>query len=282
MKVLKHNLIKTNLIIVKLIIPLYVLVDVLNYFGLLSSISILFQPVASLLGLPPEAALALAGGGVFNLYTGIAFAAPLELSISQWTTLGIFLGLFHSILIEASILKRLKIPYWFSISSRLLFAFIFSFVSTFLYKSTGVITNKTINSVPNFDTLFELLNYSLTKSTVLCLKVMMIVSFLTILIHYVKKSHLVKDSSTIVTLTAGVFLGVTYGAGLLLNSDQKRKSLPLFLTYCHGIVEETALFTMFGAAWLPIVGARLLSSFLVLGLYQVLTTLKQTKESCHA
>ena len=57
-----------------------------------------------------------------------------------------------------------------------------------------------------------------------------------------------------VPLAAGLFLGITYGAGMILPiAEEKRvgpgevQSLGLFLCTCHAIIEDTFLFAVVGA-----------------------------------
>ena len=64
-------------IVLKLIIPIYILADALFFYGVLGKISFLFTPLTVFLDLPPEAALSMVSGIFLNLYAAIAFAAPL-------------------------------------------------------------------------------------------------------------------------------------------------------------------------------------------------------------
>ena len=83
--------VESGLLILKFVVPLYVLADMLIYFDLLKYLGVVFAPFTTLLDLPAEAAVALASGVLINIYAGIAFAAPLGLSPYQWTVLAVFL-----------------------------------------------------------------------------------------------------------------------------------------------------------------------------------------------
>ena len=100
---------KSSWVILKLIVPIYILADILFYYNLLSYITFIFEPVVSLLGLPNEAALSIVSGLFLNLYAAIAFAAPIGLNAHQWTILALFLGVAHSLLVETEIMKKLDI-----------------------------------------------------------------------------------------------------------------------------------------------------------------------------
>ncbi|MFH1034124.1 MAG: nucleoside recognition protein [Pseudomonadota bacterium] len=69
----------------------------------------------------------------------------------------------------------------------------------------------------------------------------------------------------LVPLLAGLFLGLLYGAGILLSlSDEhdlprrERLALAVFLVTCHAVVEDTALFVLLGGSALAILGPRIL------------------------
>ncbi|MCD8544763.1 MAG: hypothetical protein LRY52_07920 [Sulfurospirillum cavolei] len=81
---------KSSWTILKLIVPIYILADVLFYYNLLAHITFVFKPLVALLDLPPEAALAIVSGLFLNIYAAIAFAAPLGLSAKEWTVLAVF------------------------------------------------------------------------------------------------------------------------------------------------------------------------------------------------
>ena len=80
-------------IILKLVIPIYIIADVLFYYNTLSHVAFIIEPITTLIGLPPEASLSIISGMFLNVYAAIAFAAPLDLSVHQWTILAVFIGI---------------------------------------------------------------------------------------------------------------------------------------------------------------------------------------------
>lgn len=97
---------KSAFLILKLIIPIYILADILYFYNILSYISFLIEPFTSFIGLPKEAALAIISGIFLNLYAVIAFAAPLYMTPHQWSILAVFLGVSHSLIVESVIMKK--------------------------------------------------------------------------------------------------------------------------------------------------------------------------------
>lgn len=71
-----------------------------------------------------------------------------------------------------------------------------------------------------------------------------------------------------VPLFTGIFLGIAYGAGIIIRVAQEQK-LPrrelflmgLFLATCHAVVEDTLIFVVVGGNGWIILGVRLLIAF---------------------
>lgn len=68
-----------------------------------------------------------------------------------------------------------------------------------------------------------------------------------------------------VPLFTGIFLGIAYGAGIIIRSAQE-KALPkrqlflmgLFLATCHAVVEDTLIFVVIGGNGWIMLGVRIL------------------------
>ncbi len=86
-----------------------------------------------------------------------------------------------------------------------------------------------------------------------------------------------------VPLFTGIFLGIAYGAGIIIRVAQEKK-LPrrelflmgLFLATCHAVIEDTLVFVVIGGnAWIML-GVRLL---IAIGLTALLAHLWKSRES---
>ncbi|MCB2225745.1 MAG: hypothetical protein KQH53_03625 [Desulfarculaceae bacterium] len=102
------------------ILPLYVLSEVLTASGAMAYISGFLAPVMGQWSLPPEAAAVLVAGMLVNLYAAAAVAAPLALTWQQVSILGLILGISHSLLVEAVVVRQLTPRYqlltWFRLA----------------------------------------------------------------------------------------------------------------------------------------------------------------------
>lgn len=71
-------------------------------------------------------------------------------------------------------------------------------------------------------------------------------------------------------LVVGVVMGVTYGAGTLIEMNKQNPLgrrdfllIGIFMVLCHGIIEAGILFGMIGANVFIVVGLRLLIAFVI-------------------
>jgi uncharacterized membrane protein len=269
-------------IVLKLVIPIYILADLLYFYNLLSYVSFLVEPFTSLLGLPPEASLAIISGMFLNLYAAVAFAAPLELSSHQWSVLAVFLGVCHSLIVESAIMKKIGIPHLYSYGLRF-------FAGLGIAYSTALMPEELFDSVliaqdfykAEYASLSELLAGSLWGALILSIKIVILISLLIFIMDFIKRRKFVQKSANNVSkhfsIFAGVLLGITYGAGILIkesNSLSRHDLLYIatFLSICHAIIEDTLLFVIFGADFTMVVLIRtfwaLVLSYLFMHIYR--------------
>ncbi len=272
---LKSSL-KSSIIILKLVVPIYIFADILFYYNLLEHISFIFKPITSFLSLPSETALAIVSGIFLNLYAAIAFAAPLGLSPKEWTILAVFLGICHALIVETAIMKKLGISKVFSILLRLVTGVLVGYIVTLMPEHwfiSNTILNHQIPKLSNYNSIFNLLSNSIYESIYLSIQIIILVTLLIFTLDFIKSLKTVEEYSNKVnsafSITIGVILGITYGAGILIseyekNTLTKREILYIgtFLMICHAIIEDTLLFVIFGANIWIIVTLRVLFAFI--------------------
>ena len=268
----------TARVIVFTVIPYFLLAELLMYFELMPIIAQVFEPFTSLLNLPPEAALALASGVFLNLYAAIAFAAPLGLSVYDWTVLGLFLGVLHAIPIESAIMKKLGIDWLHSVGFRLIMAFVV--LTPLLIIPTELLFNnpdKVFNALyqPTLVVADNFTDFILQKSyeaTLLTVEIIILVSLVIFVVTIIKGLKILQKFdhhlSTVMALVTGLLIGITYGAGVLLKearymSKKQVIAVCYFLMVAHAIIEDTLLFVFFGADIFLLIGIRLFFAVIV-------------------
>ena len=271
--------IKTSLqsiwIILKLVIPIYIIADILFYYNTLSYVSFLVEPITTMIGLPAEASLSIISGMFLNVYGAVAFAAPLDLTIHQWTILAVFIGICHALVVEGVIMKKLGISNFYSYTLRIVAGFIVAFITALMPGSwfSSTIVNSTFTQT-HYSSLSELLYNSFSNSIVLTLKIIVLITALIFIMDFIKSRKFIKDSQKNVSkgfsLTVGVFLGITYGAGILIKEVESGRIskddifyIGTFLMICHAIIEDTLLFVIFGADFTMAVVIRTVAAIII-------------------
>jgi len=270
-----RSAVTSGLLILKLVVPFYILADVLLYFDLLRYAGFLFAPFTSLLDLPPEAAVALAGGVLINIYAAIAFAAPLHLSPYQWTVLAVFLGVCHSLVVESAIMARLGISYGYSLFLRCLGACL-TVIPVLLMPASFFEKMPQDNTVAiqHFPDFWQMLLHSLGKALLLSVEIILLISLVIVLMDLLKSSRLMqahlKRVNTSFSIIVGQLLGITYGAGILIREATRGNLsrediffIGTFLMICHSLIEDVLLFVLFGANYWIIIGVRLSSALVI-------------------
>ena len=266
---------KTAWVIIKLVIPIYIFADILYYYNLLSHIAFIFEPITTVLDLPVQTALAIVSGMFLNLYAAIAFAAPLDLTPKEWTILAIYLGICHSLIVEGSVVKKLGFSLFYSYTLRITAGLFVGYLSTFLPES---LFDKSIIrhdiQEKEFATIFEQLAHSISNAAGLTIKIILIITLLIFIMDFIKNLSIIKKSEKNVSkgfsLAVGTFLGITYGAGVLIqeanSKSMKREDLffvTTFLLICHAIIEDTLLFVIFGANLTVIIVVRTIAAIII-------------------
>ncbi len=282
---------KSAWIILKLVIPIYMLADILFYYNTLSYVSFLVEPFTSMIGLPAEASLAIVSGIFLNLYAAVAFAAPLDMSAHQWSILAVFLGICHSLVVESVIMKKIGISTIYSYSMRFLVGFFVAYL-TYLIPSSwfeSMISSDTFTKVI-YNNFSDLIIGSSYNALELSVKIIFLITLLIFLMDFIKTRKFVVESQKNVSkgfsIIVGVILGITYGAGILIQeaksgaiSKRDLFYIGTFLMICHAIIEDTLLFVIFGADFTMVIVIRTIAAIILSYLFLQYYIMRYEKES---
>ncbi len=95
---------QTSLKLIKVVLPIYVAVDLLKGTAAIDVLGGVFAPLMKLFGLPGEAAFAFIAAFLLNLYAALAILVPLHLTPWQVTQCGLMMGIAHNLLVEGAVL----------------------------------------------------------------------------------------------------------------------------------------------------------------------------------
>jgi len=124
-------------------------------------------------------------------------------------------------------------------------------------------------SFNHYDSFLNMIYHSFINASILAIKIIILISILIIVMHYIKeKLFKNKKISTPFSIITGLILGITYGAGILIqekNNLSKKEILFVgtFLMICHSLIEDVALFVIFGANMWVLIFIRLFLAIII-------------------
>ena len=114
---------KTTITLLKVALPVFAVIKVLEHTPVIVWISKIFDPLMRFVGLPGEAALAVVTGMLFNFYAALGIILALGLSAWQITIMAVILSCCHELVLETAIIKKTGISAWPILAIRLVTAF---------------------------------------------------------------------------------------------------------------------------------------------------------------
>lgn len=114
------NGLSVTLLMVKVIIPCYIIIELIKHFGIIRVIGNFFRPFMKYFGLPGEAAIGIIAGYTINLYAAIAVLSPLKLSTKDITIVALILGISHSLSVETPVTQKTGVNSWMLFCLRIL------------------------------------------------------------------------------------------------------------------------------------------------------------------
>jgi spore maturation protein SpmB len=103
---------KTGLMLLKVMLPVYIIVVLLKYSPLMPFITDLFEPVMGFLNLPGEAAAPIIAGVFADEYGCIAAMRSFSFNAAAITTIAMVNLFFHSIPVESAINRQIGFAVW--------------------------------------------------------------------------------------------------------------------------------------------------------------------------
>ncbi|HAE43962.1 MAG TPA: nucleoside recognition protein [Clostridiales bacterium] len=111
------------ILLAKIMLPIYLVVELLKYSGLLETISKLFIPFMTPLGLPGEAAFALIIGASVNIYAALGVLVSISLTAKQATIIAVVLSIAPNLIGETVVIRRIGVNPYFISGLRIVTAF---------------------------------------------------------------------------------------------------------------------------------------------------------------
>ena len=283
------------LTVTKVMLPVMVIVQIAQQFGLIELLGQVIAPAMALLHLPPEAGIIWVATVLTGIYGGIAslsgLASSIDLTAAQLSALCAMMLFSHSIPVEQSIVRRAGASFWFTGALRIGTALTYGAAVSWACHLTGVLADPVSfewlrgSAFAAEDgangyfgwlqaTLFSLLiTFFIIAGLVVTLdgfeRLGITRRITRAMTPLLKMSGL--NSQVAPVTTVGVLLGLTYGGALIIEEAKKQKFSPRtrllalsWLSLSHSLIEDTLLLMALGAnVWIVLVGRVLITLAIV-------------------
>ncbi|WP_261132006.1 nucleoside recognition domain-containing protein [Bacillus sp. Marseille-Q3570] len=290
MNTLKNGLkvgLNTTWTLGKIIFPITLIVTILGQTPLMDWLVRLAEPLMKWIGLSGEAALPLVIGNFLNLYAGIGAILSLDLTVKEVFILAVMLSFSHNLLIESSVAAKVGIKMWIVMVVRIGLALISAFFISIVWKggSEQAVYGFISGSEEQVNGFWNILWHGLEKGFIGILQLAAVVIPLMIFIQVMKDLNwltvfsrwmapitkaLGMKPNTSTTLAAGIFFGLAFGAGVMMQAVKEdgveKKDLYLafiFLVSCHAVIEDTLIFIPLGIPVWPLLIIRLVVAIIL-------------------
>lgn len=282
----------------KVMLPVMIIVQIAQEFGLVDLLGRLIAPAMSLLHLPPEAGIIWATTLLIGIYGGLAslssLAGTIDMTAGQLSALCAMMLFAHGLPVEQAIVRRAGASFWITGALRVGTALVYGAAVSWACHLTGVLADPVS---------FEWLRGSSTTAAVesngylewiqatafsLALT-FVIIALLVVILDGLERLGITRritaatmpllrvsglNAQVAPVTTVGVLLGLTYGGALIIEEAEKQnfsartRLLALsWLSLSHSLIEDTLLLMALGAdLWIILVGRVLVTLAIVAAL----------------
>ncbi|MBL0386952.1 hypothetical protein JJB07_09825 [Tumebacillus sp. ITR2] len=278
---------RTTWTLSKVIVPITFVLTLLKHTPVLEWIVWLFTPIMGWFGLPGEAAIVMALGWFLNLYAAIGAMFSLQLGAPEALILSVMLSFCHNIFVETAVAKRIGLNAPLVVLIR---AGVGLLGAWFVHLGLGNQPGEVAGTYGQFDYLWNVPLWTTVKEVALTIwgavyQLALIVIPLMLVIQVLKELRFLDKIATLmnpllafcgldkkaaIPLLAGLFFGLAYGAGVIIEATRenplpKRQLylLMIFLILCHAVVEDTLIFLPVHVNGWYLLGIRFLSALVL-------------------
>ena len=259
-------------VLVRITVPIALLTELLSRMGVIKAVTPVFAPVMNLVGLPPELGLAWLTGilvGIWGAVPLLFTLVPLSsLSVADVTVFSALILFAHALPIEQKIIQQAGPGMVASTVLRFSGGLIYAFLLHHVLSATGWLSAPVapawipISATPDWTEYL----WGLAETMVWMLVILVVLSWgLEILKVTGVLRLLMKALSPVLRLAGirgeaehltavGLFLGISYGAGLLIREAQSGAISPrqiflscVFMGFAHSVIEDTLIVISLGA-----------------------------------
>lgn len=271
----------------KIIFPITLLMTIVQYTPVFPWLMDKIAPLLSAIGLSAEAAVPLVIGNFLNLYAGIAAIISFEFTVKEVFIMAIMLSFSHNLILESAVAKKVGVSWWFVVGLRVGLALFSAWIINVFWQGGAQLASYGFATSGGTDPsgALEIAWHGVTTAVMGIVQLALIVLPLMIVMQYLRELGWIGTFSswmapfmkvlgmkpnTSTTVTAGLTIGLAYGAGVMIQAVKEdgvsKKDMYLtmiFLVSCHAVVEDTLVFIPLGIPVWPLLAIRLATAIIL-------------------
>lgn len=259
-------------VLARIMVPITIMTEVLSRLGAIEAIAPVFQPVMNLVGLPPELGLAWLTAMIVGIWGAVPLLFTLvpvsSLSTADVTVFSALILFAHGLPLEQKIIQMAGPGMIATTVLRIAGGLLYAFLLHRVLLATGWLQTPVnpawipMTATPDWAEFFR----GLGETMVWMLVILVVLSWALLilktsgLLDWMMKAlspllRLAGINGEAGHLTAvGLFLGISYGAGLLIREAQSDALSPrqiflacVFMGFAHSVIEDTLIVMALGA-----------------------------------
>lgn len=268
--------------LVRIVAPVTIIAQILMETGVIAAISPIFRPLMAFYGLPAELAFALLAGmlvGVWNAAILLFVLVPVgDLTVADVTVFSTLILFAHALPIEQQIIRRTGVSLILTSALRIGGGLVYAALLHGLLSATGWLSQPVdpvwtpaVQSVGWIAFLTGLaqglaMMFVILTALILLMDLLRITGLMGLLNRALAPVlGLAGIRGEALQMTAvGLFLGVSYGGGLLIREARAGHIPPrqvllscIFMGFAHSVIEDTLIFAALGADLWAILAGRI-------------------------
>ncbi|MFK7901759.1 MAG: nucleoside recognition domain-containing protein [Nitratireductor sp.] len=259
-------------VLARIMVPITIAGEFLIRIGAIEAIAPAFAPIMGIVGLPPELGLAWLTAMLVSMWAAVPLLFTLvpisSLSVADVTIFSALILFAHGLPIEQKIIQEAGPKFAITTLLRIAGGLIYAIILHQIFTNTGWFASPvdpiwipmaaTSEWSDFFISLFETMVWMLVILVGLfwmleLLKVSGLLDMIMVLLSPILRLAGVKDEAAYLT-SVGLFLGISYGAGLLIREAKSKKVSPkqiflscVFMGFAHSVIEDTLFVMALGA-----------------------------------
>jgi hypothetical protein len=269
-------------ILARIMVPITILTELLSRMGVIEVTAPTFAPIMDLVGLPPELGLAWLTGMLVGIWGAVPLVFTLvpasSLSVADITIFSALLLFAHGLPIEQKIIQKAGPEMAVTTLLRIAGGLLYAFLLHRLLATTGWLENPANPTwIPmNVSTDWTGFFAGLLETMISMFVILVVLSWGLEILRYTGLLGLMMRVIAPMLRLAGIrgeagrftavglFLGISYGGGLLIREAQSGSVSPrqvfvscVFMGFAHSVIEDTLVVMALGADIIGVLAGRL-------------------------